>query len=90
MHRVKNRKVGGVAIYAKHWLATHIKVARTRRECGMLWVQVNIMREGKPLFVGFVYLPPEGSSHYKQSDKDLEVHFSTLKRDIAFFRLRVK
>lgn len=75
---------GGVACLVRTELARHTTVVRRHAEFGILWLQIKIPGQGKPLFLAACYLPPAGSAYYKLSESlSIQRHFDVLNSDAS-------
>jgi len=79
---------GGHAIFVRKKLAKHVSVVADRIEHGSVWIQLHCPQNvRKSVFIGFVYLPPQGSTYYTQvNGMSFEEHMVKLQQDIMFFQ----
>ena len=75
---------GGVAISIKGWLTRHTRVVRQHPTLGILWICISLPNR-RPLYVAACYLPPGGSTYYKDTPYTIDTHFDALRADISEF-----
>jgi hypothetical protein len=79
----KGRHSGGIVIYCKTEIASHVSVIKNDYE-DILWLKVNkgMLTNANDVYIATIYFSPNNSSRQDHIDNDL---FTTLENDIAFF-----
>ncbi|ESO97161.1 hypothetical protein LOTGIDRAFT_174547 [Lottia gigantea] len=81
-----DKAFGGVALFLKKWLVDITEKVDTCIECEeTIWLKLSLKKLGRKhnLFVGLVYVPPEGSIFYSNKPANCNIqHIEVVIRDI--------
>ena len=75
------RASGGALIAFDETLKSHVKIVKQTDIVAWLCIKRDILKVRKDLYIGFVYIPPEGSpysdiEHFQEITNDIEVYIS--------------
>ena len=82
LHKKAKRASGGLSVYICKALQPACRIIRGNEN--VVWLELRLTDRDRPLAIGLIYIPPEGSPYLQAKAEDM---FRVIEMDIAQFSL---